>query len=47
LFQIKIADFGISREMDSNNIVSIRGTEMYMSPEIFAGVHYDWKTDIW
>ena len=44
-FNIKIADFGLSKMIESIN--SFRGTIEYMSPEVINGESYDAKCDIW
>jgi len=46
--QPKIADFGISKEIQSSNDLSKGvGTTCYQSPEILTSLKYDGKTDIW
>ena len=54
---VKISDFGISRNCDSNyaqhvgydraNATTFVGTITYMSPERLLGESYDFKADIW
>jgi len=49
--QIKISDFGITRDMnpqDSKDLAeTFTGTVMYMSPERLAGKYYSYPSDIW
>ena len=46
---IKIADFGISRNLDNSDPLSSSsvGTDGYMSPEMINQTEYGPKTDIW
>ncbi len=46
---IKIADFGISRNLDNSDPLSSSsvGSEGYMSPEMINHTGYGPKTDIW
>lgn len=46
---VKIADFGISREITDTNgtLTSLPGTIGYQSPEIVSYNDYTFKTDIW
>ena len=48
-FKIKIGDFGISRQLDSENKYAQTqvGTLLYMAPEIIEGKKYTSKVDIW
>lgn len=48
-FNVKLGDFGLSRETCKDNLCStICGTLIYLAPEVFSGEHYDpKKTDIW
>lgn len=44
----KLGDFGIAREMSSGkNLSSIRGTPVYLAPEVFRGGGYDERSDIY
>jgi serine/threonine protein kinase len=43
--EIKIADFGVSTQAGSDR--GVRGTPLFMSPEIVEGAPYDSKADIW
>ena len=44
----KIGDFGIARELSkSGRAASMRGTPLYMAPEIFRGEKYDAAVDIY
>ena len=49
---IKLADFGVSKYMDSSVAASLVGSPAYMSPELiacfaFEEESYTKKTDIW
>jgi serum/glucocorticoid-regulated kinase 2 len=44
---IKLADFGLAKEMQSKRCTSMCGTKEYLSPEIIAGKKYDTKSDWW
>jgi hypothetical protein len=46
---IKLCDFGFARTMSSNTIVltSIKGTPLYMSPELVKEQPYDATSDLW
>ena len=46
---MKITDFGISKNLNSNEDVTSTsvGTPCYMAPEIFKGIPYNNKTDVW
>ena len=48
-FEVKIADFGFSKYLDSKNEKSetMCGTPLYMSPQIVDEIRYTYKTDIW
>jgi serine/threonine protein kinase len=43
---VKLADFGISRKPDKSDL-TLCGTPFYMAPEMFSGVRYNSKVDIW
>ena len=47
--RIKLCDFGFARAMSSNTIVltSIKGTPLYMSPELVKELPYDHTSDLW
>ena len=47
--RIKLCDFGFARAMSSNTIVltSIKGTPLYMSPELVKELPYDATVDLW
>lgn len=47
--RIKLCDFGFARAMSSNTIVltSIKGTPLYMSPELVKEQPYDATSDLW
>jgi serine/threonine protein kinase len=46
---VKLVDFGFARSMSSNTIVltSIKGTPLYMSPELVKEQPYDCTSDLW
>ena len=46
---LKLCDFGFARAMSSNTIVltSIKGTPLYMSPELVKEQPYDATSDLW
>lgn len=49
--RIKIADFGFSKlvahAMEAQQILSLVGSPLYMSPQILRGEMYSSKTDVW
>lgn len=47
--QAKLCDFGLARYMDSNTFLmtSIKGTPLYMAPEVLHDNLYDEKADFW
>jgi len=48
-FEIKIADLGLAKQMDSiEDLTSTMcGTPLYMSPQVLTGARYNYKADIW
>ena len=46
-YTAKIADFGVSREMDLNKTMEHVGTPLYMAPELLRKERYDEKVDVW
>jgi len=46
---IKLCDFGFARAMSNNTVVltSIKGTPLYMSPELVQEMPYDHTADLW
>ena len=46
---VKLCDFGFARAMSSNTLVltSIKGTPLYMSPELVEEKPYDHTADLW
>jgi fused-like protein len=46
---IKLADFGFARELQSHaaQLTSVRGTPLYMAPELFQQAHYTAAADVW
>jgi fused-like protein len=47
--RIKLCDFGFARAMSANTVVltSIKGTPLYMSPELVKEQPYDGTSDLW
>jgi serine/threonine protein kinase len=47
--RIKLCDFGFARAMSNNTVVltSIKGTPLYMSPELVKEQPYDASSDLW
>jgi fused-like protein len=47
--RVKLCDFGFARRMshDTLCLTSIKGTPLYMSPEVLAGRDYDARSDLW
>ena len=47
--KVKIGDFGICKQLDSNNEYANTnvGTKKYMAPEVIKGESYNKKVDIW
>lgn len=44
----KLGDFGISKELSgSSRAASMRGTPLYMAPEIYRGEKYDGRVDVY
>lgn len=48
-FEIKIADFGFSKFLDSKTQRSetMCGTPLYMAPQLVEDIRYTYKADIW
>jgi len=44
---IKIADFGLSKDVESGNLQTSCGTPSYVAPEVLLGGQYDSEVDIW
>ncbi|CCW66844.1 unnamed protein product [Phytomonas sp. Hart1] len=46
---VKLADFGFARSMSFNTIVltSVKGTPLYMAPELIQEQPYDHRADLW
>jgi NIMA (never in mitosis gene a)-related kinase len=44
---VKIGDFNIGKEIDETTLCTKIGTPVMMSPEIWNGEPYNFKTDIW
>lgn len=45
----KLCDFGFARSMSSGThlLTSIKGTPLYMAPELIQELPYDYKVDLW
>ena len=46
-YDIRVADFGISRSVRDSFAATQAGTPYYMAPEIHTGEHYGCETDLW
>ncbi len=45
---IKLCDFGFARSIDSKQMItSIKGTPLYMAPELLKNYPYNHKADLW
>jgi len=44
---IKIADFGLSKDIETGNLQTSCGTPSYVAPEVLMGGQYDSEVDIW
>ena len=46
---VKLCDFGFARSLKrgSHVLTSIKGTPLYMAPELIEGRAYDYKVDLW
>lgn len=45
---IKICDFGFARAIDNKTMItSIKGTPLYMAPELLREFPYNQKADLW
>ena len=46
---MKVADFGISKKIEegASYLTTMIGTRDYLSPEVFKGQRYNYKSDIW
>ncbi|CAF1930144.1 unnamed protein product [Rotaria magnacalcarata] len=44
---LKVADFGVAQHIGKQGSRSIRGTLMYMAPEILSSEPYDNRVDLW
>lgn len=43
----KLGDFGIAKELSKGLSASIRGTPLYMAPEVYKGQSYDSRSDLY
>ncbi len=43
----KLGDFGIAKIAQDRSMASMRGTPLYMAPEIYKGIKYDARIDIY
>ncbi|GIQ80278.1 hypothetical protein KIPB_001052 [Kipferlia bialata] len=46
---VKVCDFGFARAMSAETTVlhSIKGTPLYMAPEVLQGKEYNYRSDLW
>ncbi|XP_076800157.1 serine/threonine-protein kinase ULK3-like isoform X3 [Clavelina lepadiformis] len=44
---LKLADFGFAQYLGSNQDFALRGSPLYMAPEMILQHHYDAKVDLW
>lgn len=44
--EVKLIDFGLSKQSSSSSLSTIAGTPYYMAPEVLEG-YYNNKCDIW
>eukprot|EP00696_Hemimastix_kukwesjijk_P017347 gnl/Hemi2/5978_TR2075_c0_g5_i1.p1 gnl/Hemi2/5978_TR2075_c0_g5~~gnl/Hemi2/5978_TR2075_c0_g5_i1.p1 ORF type:complete len:644 (-),score=80.81 gnl/Hemi2/5978_TR2075_c0_g5_i1:84-2015(-) len=44
---VKLIDFGLCQENRSGNLTAMVQTRLYRAPEVFLGVPYDHKIDMW
>ena len=46
---VKLCDFGFARSMSNepHMLMSIKGTPLYMAPELIKGHPYDYNADLW
>jgi serine/threonine protein kinase len=44
---LKLADFGISKIVSEETLLTNCGTPVYMAPEIWGGKPYTLKVDVW
>ena len=48
LARAKLADFGVSRQLDASSLaVTCVGTPYYLAPELISGKGYDGRADVW
>jgi serine/threonine protein kinase len=45
--RVKLADFGFARDIPAFLMTSIKGTPLYMAPEMFAASKYSPAADVW
>ena len=47
---VKLCDFGFAAELGSGDgamLASLKGTPLYIAPEVFSGGAYDLRADVW
>uniref|UniRef100_A0A2A4K577 Serine/threonine-protein kinase ULK3 n=1 Tax=Heliothis virescens TaxID=7102 RepID=A0A2A4K577_HELVI len=45
-YMLKVADFGFAQHMTTDSLRSVRGSPLYMAPEMLSG-EYDARVDLW
>ncbi len=45
----KICDFGFTKKLDNRDmqLLSVKGTPIYMAPELIKEEPYDYRVDLW
>jgi len=44
---LKLADFGFAKHLDNDTVRDLRGTPLYMAPEVLFRSEYDGRADLW